>query len=67
MENKTMIICRTVYAIVAVLIVGEVLGGCVSRPIAAWKGSGINKNNLAEFLASMNNRICELEKEEEAE
>ncbi len=61
MEGKTKIICTAVSSIITALILGEVFGSAISRPIAAWKGAGISKSKLAELLDVMNQRICDLE------
>ena len=37
MNTKTAIICATIKGVVTALVLGEVFGGCISRPIAAWK------------------------------
>ena len=37
--TNTKIICKTISGIVMMLIVGEVFGGVISRPIAAWRGT----------------------------
>ena len=44
------------------LIVGEALGGVVSRPIAAWRiKQNVNVENIASLMDVQNQRICDLE------
>lgn len=66
MESTAKVICTTVSGIVTALILGEVFGNVISRPIAAWKGSNINKSKLVEMLDLLHQRICDLEKEKGA-
>lgn len=61
MESTTKTICVTVSSIVTALVLGEMFGNCISRPIAAWKGAGISKTKVAELFCIMNERICNLE------
>ena len=37
METKTKIICSTICSVIGTLVLGEVFGNAISRPIAAWK------------------------------
>ena len=69
MESTTKIICATISHIVTALVLGEVFGNAVSRPIAAWRGSNVSASKIATMFDVMNKRICNLEekKEEEAE
>lgn len=65
--NKTKYICVTISTIISTLVIGEVLGGAVSRPIAMAKGKKINVENLASLIDVMNQRICDLEDKIEKE
>lgn len=65
MEGTTKVICTTVSSIITALVLGEVFGNCISRPIAAWKGAGVSKSKVAELFCSLNDRVCKLEKKEE--
>lgn len=49
--------------IVIALVWGELLGGVISRPIAAWRHqkNNINIDNVATLVDVMNQRICDLE------
>ena len=48
--------------VVIALIWGEMLGGVVSRPIAAWRTKqNVNVDNIATLLDVQNQRICDLE------
>jgi hypothetical protein len=48
--------------VVVALIWGEMLGGVVSRPIAAWRTKqNVNVENIAALLDVQNQRICDLE------
>lgn len=61
--DKTRYICVAISTIITTLVIGEVLGGAVSRPIAMAKGKNINVENLASLIDVMNQRICRLEEE----
>ena len=69
MESTTKIICTTISGIVTALVLGEVFGNAISRPIAAWRGSNVSAEKIGVLFDVMNKRICNLEekKEEEAE
>ena len=48
--------------IVTALLWGELLGGVISRPIAAWRTKqNVNVENVASLIDVMNQRICDLE------
>lgn len=49
--------------IITALVLGEMFGGVISRPIAAWRQSknNINIDNVATLIDIMNQRICDLE------
>ena len=51
----------TVSKIVTALVIGEVIGGAVSRPIAMWRQSQISASRVGELFDVMNQRICDLE------
>ena len=63
MENmdKTKIIGGVISGIVTALVVGEVFGAAISRPISAWRGTGIKLQELVETLKTINQRLCVLE------
>ena len=67
MGETTKTICAAVITIVSVLVVGEVLGNAVSRPIQTWRRRGVNVEQLAELIAVLNQRICNLEEKKEIE
>ena len=64
MENKTLIICKTISGIVTTLVVGELFGGIVSRPIAAWRLKHVVNDRVIE---SLDQRITDLENKNEDE
>ncbi len=61
--EKTKLICGTVMSVVAILVVGEMFGKVISRPITVWrvKQSGVNVENLATMFDVFNQRICKIE------
>jgi hypothetical protein len=63
MNETTKVICTTVSGIVTALVLGEVFGNAISRPIAAWRQrkNQVNVTNLASLIDVMNQRICDLE------
>jgi hypothetical protein len=61
MESKMKIICAAITGIITTLVIGEAVCSAVSRPIAAWRGSGISKSKLADLLTGMDKRISDLE------
>ena len=71
MDGTAKVICTTVSGIITALVLGEVFGNAISRPIAAaaWRGTNVSAEKIAELFDVMNQRICNLEekKEEEAE
>ena len=69
MDGTVKVICTTVSGIITALVLGEIFGNAISRPIAAWRGGNVNASRIAELFDVMNKRICDLEekKEEEAE
>lgn len=69
MDGTTKVICTTVSGIITALVLGEIFGNAISRPIAAWRGGNVSASRIAELFDVMNKRICDLEekKEEEAE
>lgn len=59
---------KTVAGIVTTLVIGEVIGGAVSRPIQSMrigKGSNVDVDKLTTMLADMENRIRILENQSE--
>ena len=66
MESTTKVICATISGIVTALVLGEVFGNCISRPIAAWRGTrgmaSIHHVHYPEYRSYSNEK-----KEEEAE
>ncbi len=66
-EKSIAFVGRTTCAVVSMLILGEVLGNAVSKPITAWRSKGINKSKLSDLISSMNQRICDLEEKKETE
>ncbi len=70
MNEKTItLVLRTISSIASTLVLGELLGGVVSRPIREWRRKdNVNLEVVAELIDVMNQRICDLEeKMEEAE
>lgn len=69
MDGTAKVVCTTVSGIITALVLGEVFGNAISRPIAAWRGSNVSASKIATMFDVMNKRICNLEekKEEEAE
>ena len=69
MESTTKIICSTISGIVTALVLGEVFGNCISRPISAWRGVRYTLPSYharyPEYRSYRN--IKEKEEEEEAE
>lgn len=61
MEDTTKIICTAISSIVTALILGEVFGNAISKPIAVWRTAGIDKKKIATLFDTMNQRICDLE------
>jgi hypothetical protein len=48
--------------IVVALMWGEMLGGVVSKPIAAWRTKqNVNVDNISTLIDVQNQRICDLE------
>ena len=69
MNSTAKVICTMVSGIITALVLGEVFGNAISRPIAAWRGGNVSASKIATMFDVMNKRICNLEekKEEEAE
>ena len=65
MGDTTKVICTTVSSVFTALILGEVFGNVISRPIAAWRGGPISRSKLATLLESLNTRLCTLEEKKE--
>ena len=65
MNETGKVICKTIYAVVAALVIGEVFGNCISRPIAAYRGDKIDPCKLTTLLQSMMDRITKLEEKKE--
>lgn len=63
MNETTKVICNVISGIVTALVLGEVFGNAISRPIAAWRQrkNQVNVTNLASLIDVMNQRICDLE------
>lgn len=51
--------------VVTMLILGEVLGGAISRPIAAWRRGRLNAETIEEAFDEHEKRISNLEEKEE--
>ena len=60
-------ICTAIASITTALVVGEVIGGAVSRPVAAWRSRQVNLERMAALIEVMNQRICNLEEKKVAE
>ena len=67
-EETIRVVGKVVSSIVSTLVVGEVFGSAISRPIQAWRLRGIDESKLFDLIDEMNQRICDLEDlhEEEA-
>lgn len=67
-EETIRVVGKVVSSIVSTLVIGEVFGSAISRPIQAWRLKGINESKLFDLIDEMNQRICDLEDlhEEEA-
>lgn len=63
MNEKTItLVLRTISSIASTLVLGELLGGVVSRPIREWRRKdNVNLEAVAELIDVMNQRICDLE------
>jgi hypothetical protein len=69
MDGTAKVVCMTVSGIITALVLGEVFGNAISRPIAVWRGTNVSAEKIGTLFDVMNQRICNLEekKEEEAE
>lgn len=49
--------------VITALVLGEMFGNVISKPIHAWRQSknDINLDNVATLINVMNQRICDLE------
>lgn len=67
MNEKTLtLVLRTISSIASTLVLGELLGGVVSRPIREWRRKdNVNLEAVAELIDVMNQRICDLEEKRE--
>lgn len=64
--EKTKLVCGTVVSVISILVLGEMFGKVISRPITVWrvKQSGVNVENLVTMLDVFNQRICKIEEKE---
>ena len=67
MESTTRFVCVTVAGVITVLVVGEVFGCAISRPITAWKGVCISPTKVVSLFDVMNQRISNLEEKQKGQ
>lgn len=66
METKTKIICTTICSVISTLVLGEVFGNAISRPIAAWKYGRTTMGIGVAVVDALHHNIVKSKKEEEA-
>lgn len=69
MDSKTtQVIVVVVGKVITTLVIGEVLGGAISRPVTAWRlkhftAKAADVDAVGVMFDVMNQRICTLEEE----
>lgn len=63
-DKMVTFISRTVVSLTSMLILGEIFGDVISKPITAWRSQGIDKTKLKETIRLMKERISNLEETE---
>lgn len=61
------VVGKIVTSVVGTLVVGEVFGGAISRPIAVWRQRNtgtLDPDKVGELFDAMNQRICDLEEKQ---
>ena len=55
MDGTAKVVCTTVSGIITALVLGEVFGNAISRPIAAWRGG--NDRDIKRDSTRKNNKV----------
>lgn len=61
------VIGKTLTGIVSTLALGELFGGVVSRPIAAYRMKGIDESRVIDMMEKISERVYDLEEKQKVE